>query len=773
MSNQDPPTGAHRRGFDASEVERLRQMITHYERLLAAIPDFVSVVGRDFVYRDVNRAYLEAYLKRREGIVGHTVAELLGQERFETLSRPRLERCFRGEHTLYQAWFELPNGGRRFMNVSYTPYLEPDGSISGAVVSARDITELHQVQEALRQSEERYRTLAEASLDDIFVLDRERRISYVNASAARRFGRPAEEVVGQHLEGLFPPPVAARLLSSVGEAFATESPLYRESPVVFPGRAFWLGTWLIPFLRNPQGRLESVLGISRDITERRTMEEALRKSEERFRSLVENTSDWVWEVDAAGVFTYCSPASQHLLGRAPEELLGHTCFELMPEPDAQRVREALRPMVRVRMPFAGLEHPVLGPGGRLLTMETGGVPVLDAQGALLGYRGISRDVSERKLIEAELRQAQKMEALGRLAGGVAHDFNNLLNVIVGYSDLLLRRLPRAGEAWGQLEQIQKAAEQATGLTRQLLAFSRRRSQSAEDLNLNAVVAELERMLRRLIGEDVELELSLGADLARVHADRSQLEQVILNLAVNARDAMPAGGRLGIETKDGGADTLGVPAVVLTVTDTGQGMDAETQARIFEPFFTKEEGTGLGLSTAFGIVRRAGGELRVSSQPGRGTHFEVFLPAASEKAAPRPAPESSRSVLTGQETVLVVEDQEMARNLVREMLSLLGYQVLTAANGRQALDLASAHSGPIHLLLTDVVMPGLSGPETAEHLRVVRPDTRVLFMSGYSDDRIAGYGVLESGAPLLDKPFTSDTLARAVRQVLSAPPRPLG
>ncbi len=747
-------------------------MVQH-ERLLSALPDLISVVGRDFVCRDVNRACLDAYRKRREDVVGYPVADLIGRERFEAFLQPCLKRCFGGEPAVFQAWFELPNGGRRFMHVSHSPYREADGSISGAVMSAHDITDWQQAQEALQESEERYRTLAEASLDDIFVLDREGIIGYVNASAAGRFGRAPGEVVGQHLKGLFPPPVATRLLGSVAEAFATGRALYRESPVAFPDRATWLGTWLIPFRRNPQGELESVMGISRDITARKTMEEALRKSEERFRSLVENTSDWVWEVDAAGAFTYCSPASEQLLGRSPAELLGRISFDLMPTPEAQRVREVLRATVEARKPFAGLEHLLRGDRGGPVTLETGGVPILDEKGVLLGYRGISRDVSERKLLDAQLRQSQKMEALGRLAGGVAHDFNNMLNVIIGYTDLLLRRMPRVGEAWGQLEQIQKAAEQATGLTRQLLAFSRRRPQSAENLNLNHVVVELERMLRRLIGEDVELALRLAPDLAQVNADRSQLEQVILNLAVNARDAMPGGGRLEIETRNAAANRPGPPTVVLTVADSGQGMDAETQARIFEPFFTtKDEGTGLGLSTVFGIVRRAGGELKVRSQPGGGSTFEVSLPAIEGRADPLPVPGLSPSMPTGQETVLVVEDQEMARNLVREMLGLLGYRVLVAANGRQALELTAAHSGPIHLLLSDVVMPGLSGPETAKHLRAVRPDTRVLFMSGYTDDRIAGYGVLESGAPLLDKPFTADTLARAVRQVLNAPLRPL-
>jgi len=395
--------------------------------------------------------------------------------------------------------------------------------------------------------------------------------------------------------------------------------------------------------------------------------------------------------------------------------------------------------------------------------------------------GIERKRAEEALrhSEEQLRQAQKMEAVGRLAGGIAHDFNNLLTVITSYGDLLLEDLAPDDSRRDDVEQIRKAAEGAAALTRQLLAFSRQQVLEPKVLDLKATVAGTEKLLQRLIGEDVQLATALAPDLGAVKADPVQLEQVIINLAVNARDAMPAGGRLTIEAANVEMDEVYVrshaPArpgryVMLVLSDTGIGMDEQTKARIFEPFFTTKEsgkGTGLGLATVYGIVKQAGGFIWVYSEPGRGTSFKVYLPRVDEAAEPTFARPATTEPRRGAETVLVVEDAAAVRMVTRQVLERYGYTVLEAPNGETALRLAAKHHGPIQLLLTDVVMPGLSGRQLAEQLAQLRAEMKVLYVSGYADNAIVHHGILDSGVAYLQKPFTPETLARRVRDVLDA------
>ena len=393
-------------------------------------------------------------------------------------------------------------------------------------------------------------------------------------------------------------------------------------------------------------------------------------------------------------------------------------------------------------------------------------------------RELSEETAERKRVEEQFRHAQKMEAIGRLAGGIAHDFNNVLTLIQGRGELLLGRLKRQDPARRDVELIQKAAGRAAALTRQLLAFSRKQVLQPKVLDLNAVVATLDPMLRGLFQEDVELVMLLDPGLGRVKADPGQLEQVIMNLAVNARDAMPQGGRLVIETANVELDDAyghrhpGVPPgpyVLLGVSDNGVGMDAETQARLFEPFFTTKDpskGTGLGLATACGIVKQSGGHIGVHSSPGKGSSFRFFLPRVDGAAEPAELPPAPSPAALGSETVLLVEDQEDVLELAREVLRMRGYTVLAAAHPEEALRLAQEHAGPIHLLLTDVVMPGMSGREVAGRLRSRRPGMKVLYMSGYGDNAIVRGGDLAPGMPFLPKPFTGDLLVRTVREVLA-------
>jgi nitrogen-specific signal transduction histidine kinase/ActR/RegA family two-component response regulator len=392
------------------------------------------------------------------------------------------------------------------------------------------------------------------------------------------------------------------------------------------------------------------------------------------------------------------------------------------------------------------------------------------------------DVTERRHLEDQLRQAQKMEAVGQLAGGVAHDFNNLLGVITGYSDLALREIDPQHRARQRVEEIRKAAERAAALTRQLLAFSRKQILQPRVLDPNAVVTDVERMLRRLIGEHIQLVTVLAQNVGTVKADPGQVEQVIVNLAVNARDAMPGGGKLIIGTAnvelDEGyvrrhADARPGPHVVLSVSDTGHGMDAVTLSRVFEPFFTTkgaEKGTGLGLSTVYGIVKQSGGHVTVYSEPGHGTTFKVYLPRVDEPLEPRLDRAVGEQASRGTETVLLAEDEESLRLMFREVIERAGYVVLEAASPEAAFAVSESHEGPIHLLVTDVVMPRMGGQELARRVLAIRPDVRVLYVSGYSFDGVGQQGLLEPGTNFLEKPFTAEALLRELRRILDTPPK---
>ncbi|MEW5980468.1 MAG: ATP-binding protein, partial [Acidobacteriota bacterium] len=393
--------------------------------------------------------------------------------------------------------------------------------------------------------------------------------------------------------------------------------------------------------------------------------------------------------------------------------------------------------------------------------------------------GVAQDITERRSLEEQLRQSQRVEAIGRLAGGIAHDFNNLLTAIIGHSELLLDQLSSQDPLREELKEIHSAGQRAASLTRQLLAFSRKQVLQPQVLDLNEVVARLDKMLRRLIGEDIELVTLFGRDLGLVKADPGQIEQVIINLAVNARDAMPQGGKLTLETANVELDEAYARRhvavtprryVMLAVSDTGVGMDAPTQSRLFEPFFTTKEkgkGTGLGLSTVYGIVKQSGGNIWVYSEPGQGTVFKIYLPRVEEDSEPvKLAEPATTTDLSGSETVLLVEDEPAVRSLVRDLLRKRGYTVLEATHGGEAKALAENYGGAIHLMLTDVVLPQMSGRDLADQVTTSHPETRVLYMSGYTDNAIVHHGVLDAGTAFLQKPFTPETLLTKVRQVLS-------
>lgn len=514
----------------------------------------------------------------------------------------------------------------------------------------------------------------------------------------------------------------------------------------------------------------------------RASQENLRRSELNFRSLVTNAPYGICRCDSAGKILDANPAFLDLLGTSAEELIGQHIFGLYA--DNEKWFD-LADFLRSAAPFKGLTAEWKRGDNSTTVVRVSGRAVANG-GEGLVFELFAEDVTERRALEQQLRQSQKMEAVGRLAGGIAHDFNNLLMVISGYSEFLLERLGADPSLRSPAQEIASAAERASSLTRQLLAFSRKQMLAPRVVNLNDVATENIRMLTRMIGEDIDLVMIPGEHLWPVRADAGQIEQVIMNLAVNARDAMPSGGKLTIETSNITLDDeyarFHAPLrpgdyVMVAISDTGAGMDTETQSHIFEPFFTTKgtKGTGLGLSTVYGIVKQSGGYIWVSSEVGRGTTFKIYLPrvaATGEAVALAAAPIEDRKVEPGTETILLVEDEANLRYLARQYLEKQGYKVIEAADGAVAMQIAVAHEKTIHLLLTDVIMPGMNGRELAQRISEIRPNVKVLYMSGYTENVIGHNGTLDSGIRLLQKPFNLRDLKRIVREVLEATPTPL-
>ena len=995
--------------------------------------------ARDIIYTHDLHGNFTSSNKAAEEITGYT-AEEARKLNFAQVVTPEyrhklnqmMARLVSGEEIAAEELEVFAKDGHRIPIEVATRLIVEDGRPVGITGVARDISDRKTAEAALAHSQRKISLILEAVTEGVLGLDLDGKITFENPAAASMLGWEKGEMIGQHsysllhnhrADGAIYPIEECRIYQTLrdGQSKRADDEVYFRKD----GTSFPVECSCSP-IKDEQGTITGAVVSFTDITERKLAELAIRASEERFRNLVETTSDWIWEVDEAGRYTYVSPRIRDLVGYEAEELLGKTPFDLMPEDEARRIRAAFAEFIKERKPFRSLENTNRHKDGRDVILETSGVPVFDDAGVFRGFRGIDRDITERrqaeeavrtsearyralvdsnvigvhlantngeikdandkflemigysradleagrvrwdtmtppesraaddyikqqaltngfcppiekefvhkngnrvavrvtiammeanegdgitlveditdrkqkeqellhlaaaveqtadsivitdiegniryvnpaferitgyskqeaigqnprvlqsskadesvyrdqwetitsghvwsgqltskrkdgtlfeervtispvcdssgatvnyvavkqditlqKQLEQQLQGAQRLEAIGQLAGGVAHDFNNLLMAILGYSDLALAKLDPNDRAANNVREIKKAGDRAAGLTRQLLAFSRKQILEPHVLDLNSVIDDVNKMLRRLIGEDIELITKCACDLGTVKADPTQIEQVIMNLVINARDAMPQGGRLMVETRNVTLDSdytlqhQPVEAgeyVLLAVTDTGCGMDSETQARIFEPFFTTKEfgkGTGLGLSTIYGIVKQSGGYVWVYSEVGEGTTFKIYLPRVDEPVECIKADSTTETIKNGTGTVLLVEDDSSVREVTAQFLEAAGYQVLKADSGNEALAIVTEHAEEICLVITDVVMPEMSGRQLSERLAELIPKSRVLFMSGYTDDAIVRAGIGEKDIAFLEKPFTPQMLTRKVSEVLEA------
>ncbi len=654
---------------------------------------------------------------------------------------------------------------------------------------AQDITERRKAESLRKASEERYGALAEGSSDGIVLMDAERNVVDCNQAFVRLFGYEKEQLKGQSI----------RIIHGSEESFHSFGRLvYPEVRRTGLGRVEWnlvsregsvIPTEIgLSALTSSDGSITGYVAVIHDITERRKAEDAVRESERRYRTLAENTLDAIWTMDLEARFTYVNPAVQRMFGYSPEEWIGTRLAEHCDEVHLKRMTDLMA---------RELEHPDESRGvifetvmrrrdGSPIWVEVHAAFLFDEQGRIAGFQGTTRDITERKRaeeehenLEAQLRQAQKMEAVGRLAGGVAHDFNNMLSVIMGHAELALMGLQPSDPLHGDIREILKAGRRSADLVRQLLAFARKQTIVPIVLDLNETVGSMLKMLGRLIGEDIELAWLPGHGLAKVKMDPAQLDQILANLAVNARDAVVGVGKVTIETTNVELDEVYCEThagftpgryVMLAVSDTGCGMDRETLANAFDPFFTTKphgQGTGLGLATVYGIVKQNGGFINVYSEPGRGSTFKICLPRFESEEAATEAVRKRVAPPEGKETVLLVEDEKPLLELSRRLLEGLGYTVMAAGDPREAIRRARECQDGVDVLVTDVIMPEMSGRDLWRRLRAERPHLKCLFMSGYTANVISHHGVLDEGVHFLQKPFSRETLAVKLREVLSA------
>ena len=764
-----------------AEVERQRQRL---DSIVGSVP---GVVWEAWGQPDAATHQFDFVSDYVERMLGYSVKEWLSTPNFwltivhpddrERTARSAAAAFAEGEGRRLEFRWLTRDGRSVWVDSNFVVVTDDAGQPLGLRGVNTDITDRKKAEAQLRDAKEFSENLIQTANVIILGLDVDGNVNIFNQTAEEITGYSAAELKGRSwFDKLVPRDRFPEVWNEFGRIVSGGTTTTFENPIITKSgeerEIIWQNNRV-----TVDGKIVATISFGNDITEKKRAEAALRESEERYRDLVENAHDMIYSHDLQGRYTSINKAGEQITGYTLEESLALDLSKTVAPEYVDKARDMIRKKLAGEKVTA-YEMQIIAKDGHRVTVEAN-TKLVYQKGVPIGVQGIARDVTERKQLEEQLRQSQKMEAIGQLAGGVAHDFNNLLTAINGYSGLALQKIDDNHPLKGYLEEIKKAGDRAANLTRQLLAFGRKQILQPLAINLNDVITDMNKMLRRLIGEDVELYAKLDPELKKTKADPGQIEQVLVNLVVNARDAMPQGGKLTIETAavelddDYAGTHVGVVPgsyVMLAVSDTGTGMDEGTVARIFDPFFTTKEkgkGTGLGLSTVYGIVKQSGGSIWVYSEYGHGTTFKVYLPELAGSSQKSMAEAVEEPVKGGSETILLVEDEDVVRGLARKILEGAGYRVLEASRGQEAVRLGLERSEPIDLLLTDVVMPETSGKEVADRLSEMRPGLKVLFMSGYTDQAIVHHGVLDSNVEFIQKPFTPGGLVKKVREVLDS------
>ena len=760
----------------------LMESNANLQALITAMPDIVifkDVQGR---YLVVNKAVEESTGRTREELLGKTNDEVLPPEIAVLCNKSDSEALGSPKPVQSEEYAPAQDGRKTFLDTIKAPIHDAHGALVGLVTVSRDITERKRMEEKLKESEKQYRTLFESSPDAIFIGDPETGLTLdANPAACRLIARNREEIIGLHQSKLHPPwkDKLARQdfqqhvneMRLRGTTHLMENSVLRSDGTEVPVEILAQSVTI-------KGK-QVLLGVFRDITERKQIEEALRKSEKFIRDILETVDEGFIVIDRDYRILSANKAYLHQVKMRLEEVIGRHCYEISHRIDkacyemgaecsVKRTFDTGEPHTSLHIHHDREKNPIY--------VETKSYPLKDASGYTISAIEIINNTTEKKKLEEQLRHSQKMEAVGQLAGGVAHDFNNILTAIIGYGSLMKMKMGYDDPSRNYLLQILDSAKRAANLTQGLLAFSRKQVISPKSVRVNKIIENVEKLLRRLIGEDVEMKVTLADDDLTVLADSGQLEQVLVNLATNARDAMPEGGCLTIRTETGVLDHefikmhgYGKPGsyALISVADTGTGMDGKTKERIFEPFFTTKEvgkGTGLGLSIVYGIVKQHNGYITCYSEPGKGTAFKIYLPAIDRKVS---SMEDSVSFPSsgGTETILLAEDDAVVRALMKEVLEQSGYTVIEAADGEDAIGVFARNRDRVRLLILDVIMPKKNGKEAYEEIRKNCPDVKVIFSSGYTADILHKKRVLDGEFKLISKPVSPTDLLRQVRETL--------
>jgi PAS domain S-box-containing protein len=760
---------------DISDRRRTEEDLRRLASIVACSDDAIVGKTTEGIITSWNSGAQHIFGYSPKEAIGRSITMLAPVDRPEEI--PRMLECLkRGEVVDHFETVRLRKDGKEVqIELTVSPIRDALERIVGASTIGRDISVRKAAEKHLVQMEARYRGLLEAAPDAMVVVNHGGEIVLLNVQAEKQFGYRRDELVGQKVKNIIPRGFAERLLmhgtGTPGDPVVPQM----GTGIELHGRRKDGSEFPIEIMLSPLDTVDGILitAAIRNIAERKLRENDL----SRLAAVVESSQDAIVSLTSLGIIRTWNRGAERIFGYSAEEATGRSILFLSP-PDRSAEGSTLLERVARADRIEHFETIRVKKDGTQIHVALTFSPIKDSDGRVVGVSSVARDVTESKHMEAMLRQSQKMEAVGQLAGGVAHDFNNLLGVILGYTGLMLDRLGLDDPQRKSIEEIQKAGDRAALLTRQLLAFSRKQVLQPKVIDLNAVVAGAEKLLQRLIGENIELRAVLNPELCRVKADPGQIEQIIMNLAVNARDAMPSGGKLTIETSNMEFDeaytaqhpsTRTGPHVMLAVTDTGCGMDAETKAHMFEPFFTTKEfgkGTGLGLSTVYGIVKQSGGSVWVYTEPGLGTSFKIYLACVDAVPEIEPPNDKVMNVVAGSQTILIVEDDPALLQVTHRSLEEVGYAILEARSSKEAIDISESHTGPIHLMVTDVVLPGMSGVKLAAYLSAQRPEMKVLYVSGYTNDTVFHHGVLEPGLAFLQKPFSARTLARRVGEVLA-------